>query len=131
MYIDTTNNALYYYTNGAWYTASLAVQNKPAGTTYSLVLGDIGKSIYVTTASFTTVTVPAASSVAFPLGTTITIINQSGGNITIPITSDTMYLAGAGTTGTRTLSNFGVATLIKVSGLSSAGVWFISGSGLT
>ena len=51
--------------------------------------------------------------------------------VTIAITTDTMYLSSAGTTGSRTLAQYGSATAIKVAGLSSAGVWLISGSGLT
>jgi hypothetical protein len=38
-----------------------------------------------------------------------------------------MYLAGAGTTGTRTLAAFGVATLLKL----TSTTWIISGNGLT
>jgi hypothetical protein len=38
-----------------------------------------------------------------------------------------MYLAGAGTTGSRTLAAYGVATAIKVTSTS----WIISGNGLT
>ena len=46
---------------------------------------------------------------------------------TIAITTDTMYLAGTGTTGTRTLAQYGMATAIKM----TATTWMISGSGLT
>jgi hypothetical protein len=51
--------------------------------------------------------------------------------VSIAITTDTMYLSSAGTTGTRTLAQYGSATAIKVSGVSSSGIWVISGSGLT
>jgi hypothetical protein len=66
--------------------------------------------------------------VAFPIGTAVTFINQNGaGVITIAITSDTMRLAGAGTTGNRTLAANGIATAIKVTSTE----WIISGTGLT
>jgi hypothetical protein len=64
--------------------------------------------------------------VPFPVGTTITFINMIN-TVTIAITTDTMYLAGAGTTGSRTLAAYGMATAVKVTSTS----WIISGNGLT
>lgn len=97
---------------------------------YTLVIGDSGKSIYHPSADTTARiwTIPANSSVAFPVGTAITFINDtSAGVITIAITSDTLVLAGAGTTGSRTLAASGMATAIKMTSTR----WMISGSGLT
>jgi hypothetical protein len=100
---------------------------------YTLVLADAGKHIYhpASDANVRTYTIPAASSVAYPIGTAITFVNLSASVVTIAITSDTMYLSSAGTTGSRSLAQYGTATALKVAGLSSAGVWVISGSGLT
>jgi hypothetical protein len=104
-------------------------QNATSSTT--LTISDAGKHIYVTTSS-QTITIPAASSVPYPIGTAITFIaGPSATTVTIAITSDTMRLAGAGTTGSRTLAAHGMATAVKVSGVSSAGVWYINGVGLT
>ena len=97
---------------------------------YTLVLGDSGEQIFHPSADTTarTWTIPANSSVAFPIGTAVTFINQNGaGVITIAITSDTMRLAGAGTTGSRTLAANGIATAIKITSTE----WIISGTGLT
>lgn len=97
---------------------------------YTLVLADAGGHILHPSADTTarTFTIPANSSVAFPIGTAITFINQNGaGNVTISITTDTMRLAGAGTTGSRTLAANGVATALKI----AATEWIISGGGLT
>lgn len=97
---------------------------------YTLVLGDSGYHIFHPSAdtSARTWTIPANSSVAFPIGTAVTFINQNGaGVITISITTDTMRLAGAGTTGSRTLAANGVATAIKITSTE----WIISGTGLT
>jgi hypothetical protein len=97
---------------------------------YTLVLADSGKHILHPSADTTarTFTIPANGSVAFPVGTAVTFINQdSAGAITIAITTDTMRLAGAGTTGSRTLAANGVATAIKVTSTE----WIISGTGLT
>ena len=97
---------------------------------YTLVLSDSGQHILHPSADTTarTFTIPANSSVAFPIGTAITFVNQNGaGVLTIAITSDTMRLAGAGTTGSRTLAANGVATAVKL----TATEWIISGSGLS
>jgi hypothetical protein len=106
-------------------------QNAQAGS-YTMVLADSGKHIYHASGDgAATYTIPAASSVAYPLGTAITFVNLSSTSISIAITTDTMYLAKDGTTGTRTLAQYGSATAIKVSGVSSSGIWLISGSALT
>jgi hypothetical protein len=106
-------------------------QNAQTGS-YTMVLADSGKHIYhASGAGAATYTIPAASSVAYPIGTAITFINLSATAISIAITTDTMYLSSAGTTGTRTLAQYGSATALKVSGVSSSGIWVISGSGLT
>jgi hypothetical protein len=102
-----------------------------SATTTTLVIGDAGKHIYVNT-SGQTLTIPAATAVAYPIGTTITFIaGPSASTVTIAITTDTLYLVGTGTTGSRTLAAHGMATAVKVSGTSSSGVWYINGSGLT
>jgi hypothetical protein len=106
-------------------------QNSQSGN-YTLVITDSGKHIYHPVgASAATYTIPAASSVAFPLGTVITFVNLAITNVTIDISSDSLYWMGSGSTGTRTLAPYGSASILKVSGINSAGVWIISGSGLT
>ena len=97
---------------------------------YELVLGDAGKHVYHPSADTTARiwTIPANASVAFPIGTAVTFINDdSAGVITIAITTDTMRLAGTGTTGSRTLAANGVATAVKM----TATTWIISGTGLS
>jgi hypothetical protein len=104
-------------------------QNSQSGA-YTLVLADSGKHILHPSADTTarTFTIPANSSVAYPIGTAITFINQNGaGVVTIAITTDTMRLSPAGTTGSRTLAANGSATCIKITSTE----WIISGSGLT
>jgi hypothetical protein len=95
---------------------------------YTLVASDAGKHIYFsgTTAS-QIITIPANGSVAYQIGTTITFINLASVSVSIAITTDTMYLAGPGTTGTRTLAAYGMATAVKITSTS----WIISGNGLT
>jgi hypothetical protein len=96
---------------------------------YTLVLGDSGDHIFHPSSdnNARTFTIPANSSVAFPIGTAVTFINMAVANVTIAITTDTMYLSSAGTTGSRTLAQYGSATAIKITSTN----WLISGSGLT
>ena len=93
---------------------------------YTLVAGDAGKHIYYTVTG-QTATIPANSSVAYQIGTAITFVTAPSVSLSIAITTDTMYLAGTGTTGTRTLAALGMATAVKI----TATTWIISGNGLT
>lgn len=104
-------------------------QNSQSGA-YTLVLADSGKHLLHPSADTTarTFTIPANSSVAYPIGTAITFINQNAaGVVTIAVTTDTMRLSPAGTTGSRTLAANGSATCVKITSTE----WIISGSGLT
>ena len=93
---------------------------------YQLVLADRGKSILMNGTSLT-LTIPANSNVAFPIGTVIIIVNVNSTALSIAITTDTLTLANSTTTGTRTLARNGLATCVKIGSTS----WLISGAGLT
>ena len=113
-------------------TFSLGYLNIPQNSqsaAYGLVLEDAGKHILHPTAdnNARTFTIPANASIAYPIGTAITIINQIN-TVTIAITTDTLTLFPGGTTGSRTLAAGNVATIVKVASTS----WIITGtSGLT
>lgn len=110
-------------------TAPTVTQNSQS-TAYTTVLADAGKQLYHPSADTTarTWTIDSNANVAFPIGTVITFVNDtSGGVITIAITSDTLVLAGAGTTGSRTLAASGIATALKITSTR----WIINGTGLT
>ena len=97
---------------------------------YTLVLADQGEHILHPSADTTarTFTIPSNASVAFPIGTAVTFVNQNGaGTVTIAITTDTMRLAGLGTTGSRTLTANGIATAVKITSTE----WLISGTNLS
>jgi hypothetical protein len=98
-------------------------------TAYTTVLADSGKVIFhpSTDANVRTFTIDSNANVAYPLGTAITFINMTSNVVTIAITTDTMYLSSAGTTGSRSLAQYGSATTIKM----TSTTWLISGSGLT
>lgn len=94
---------------------------------YTLVLADAGKHLLhpATDNNARTFTIPANSSVAFPIGTTIFFVNEIN-TVTIAITTDTLTFANDNTTGSRTLAAGGVATAIKI----TATKWIISGAGV-
>lgn len=73
-------------------------------------------------------TIPANSSVAYPVNAELDLINQNAaGVVTLSITTDTMRLAGAGTTGNRTLAANGWARARKITSTE----WIIRGEGVT
>ena len=77
---------------------------------YTLVLADSGKMVEMGVASGNTLTVPPNSSVAFPIGTTITVLQTGAGQCTLT--------AGAGVTvngnpGLKLRGQWSSATLIK------------------
>ena len=96
---------------------------------YTTVLADAGKHIFHPSgdANARTFTIDSNANVAYPIGTAITFINMTSQVVTIAITTDTMYLSSAGTTGSRSLAQYGSATAIKITSTN----WLISGSGLT
>lgn len=100
-------------------------QNSKSGA-YTLTAADAGKHIYYT-ANGQTLTIPSNSSVPFPIGTTIVVVNGSGVSTTIAISSDTLRLANSASTGNRTLASNGMATLLKINSTE----WIASGNGLT
>jgi hypothetical protein len=77
---------------------------------YTLVLADSGKMVEMSVASANTLTVPPNSSVAFPIGTTLTVLQTGAGQCTLT--------AGAGVTvngtpGLKLRTTWSSATLIK------------------
>lgn len=106
--------------------AGLAVTDKSAD--YTFVLGDANLAYRHPLADDNprTWTIPS-SAVAYPIGTTLTIVNEIN-VLTIAITTDVLTLQGANTTGSRTLAAGNQCTALKV----SATRWTIIGSsGLT
>ena len=93
----------------------------------TLIASDAGKHYYGANTNPTTITIPLNSSVAFGNGTAISIINQGTGNITIAnVAGVQLYLAGNAIGGNRTLTSYGMATLLKV----QVNTWFINGTGV-
>ncbi len=125
--ISGANNTL--TVDGTNAVGYLNIPQNSQSAAYTLVLADAGKHILhpSTDANARTFTIPANSSVAFPIGTAVTFVNMTSQVVTIAITSDTLTLSPAGTSGSRSLAQFGSATALKI----GATQWLISGSGLT
>jgi hypothetical protein len=134
---DTTYIVVWDSINNTFTTMSLpdaaAVTGIPQNSqsaNYTTVADDAQKHLLHPSADTTarTFTIAANAAVAYPIGTVITFVNQNAaGVLTIAVTSDTMRLAGAGTTGNRTLAANGVCTALKI----TTTEWIISGTGLT
>lgn len=110
-------------TSGAGY---MGMPQNSTGTGITLAATDAGKHIYVTTTG-QTITIPANGTVAFPIGTTIVVVNADSVSTSIAITSDTLRLANSSSTGPRTLASNGMCTLLKV----ASTTWIASGNGLS
>ena len=77
---------------------------------YTLVLSDVGKIVEMNVASGNTLTVPPNSSVTFPIGSTITILQTNSGQTTLtPGAGVTIN----GTPGLKLRAQWSSATLIK------------------
>jgi hypothetical protein len=96
-------------------------QNSQTGA-YTLVAGDNGKHINITTGG---VTIPSG---VFSVGNVVSIFNDSGSNQTITQGgSVTLRLAGSATTGNRVLAQYGLCSVLAV----GSNEFVISGAGLT
>jgi hypothetical protein len=113
-------------------TDAVGFRNVPQNSqsaSYTAVLADSGKHIFhpASDANARTFTIPSNASVAYPIGTVLAFSNMTSQVVTISINSDTMYLGGQGTTGNRSLAQYGVANALKITSTS----WIITGTGLT
>jgi hypothetical protein len=97
--------------------------------TYTLVAADSGKHLYRagTATGVAQWVIPSNAQVAFDPGTPVTMVNDGTGNVTVAINSDTLVFAGTGATGSRTLPQYGMASILKVTSTR----WLISGAGVS
>jgi len=112
--------------NGFGYTG--LPQNATTTGSYTVTVADAGKHIYASATR--TVTIPANSALALPVGTTLTFITTASATMTITLTTDSLLLAGAATQPggqSRTLAPYGMATAVKI----ASTTWIISGNGLS
>jgi hypothetical protein len=93
----------------------------------TLAATDAGRHYYSTLATANTLTIANNTSVSWTVGTAITIVNRGTANITIAQgTGVSLYLAGNSTSGNRTMTTYGMSTLMNV----AANIWMINGTGV-
>jgi hypothetical protein len=94
----------------------------------TLAATDAGRHYYSTLATANTLTIANNTSVSWSVGTAISIVNRGSGNITIAQgTGVSLYLAGNSSAGNRTVTTYGMATLLNV----AANIWMINGTGVS
>jgi len=96
----------------------------------TLALGDENSTYHRTSADTTarTWTIPANSAVPFKIGTKWRLLNMgASGDISVPITTDTLKWLPTGGTGTRTIAPNGYLDIEKI----TATTWICSGVGVT
>lgn len=128
--IASMTNANHDHTDAAGGGVLSVIPQVSVSAAKTFALSDAGKNQLHPSADTTARiwTIDANATVAFPVDTVLMFTNQdSAGVLTIAITTDTMRLAGAGTTGSRTLAANGVAFAIKLTSTE----WLIDGTGLT
>jgi hypothetical protein len=112
-------------------TTDLGFRGVPLTThdaTYTFVIDDAGKGALHTSGSAHTWTIPPVSSVAYPAGSTIVLVNTGAGAVTIARGAGVaLRIAGASTDGSKTLAQYGIATLF----MPVADTWYISGAGVS
>lgn len=96
---------------------------------YTATLLDVGKHIIHPSGAGAadTFTIPSNAAVQIPVGSTLTFVNDAADSVSISINSDTLVLAGTGSTGTRTLGSNGIATALKI----TTTKWQIAGVNLS
>ncbi len=95
--------------------------NEITSTTYTFVIGDAGKLVTSANGSDQTLTVPANSAVAFPIGTQINVLRKGSGNTTIHTAGTPNLYAADGALVLRV--QYSSCTLIKV----ATDTWYVIG----
>lgn len=98
--------------------------SNPQVVDYTINLTDRGRCIDTNS----DVTIPKDDSIPFPPGSTVGIANTTNVSIQIiPATDVSLVVAGTGTTGTRTLAGYGMATIRYMGN----NIWYIIGAGVS
>jgi hypothetical protein len=103
---------------------SNVVINEQSGTSYTLSLTDNGKLIKMTSASANTITVPLDSSVNFPIGATIAVVQYGDGTLTVQGASGVTVNSTAGSASASVSDKYAGGQLYKM----SANQWLLIGS---
>jgi hypothetical protein len=99
--------------------------NDQTGTTYTPVLNDQYQVLITrSNASASTLTIPSNASVAFPVGTVITVLNKGAGVVTISGAGGVTVLSAGAVAASPTLAQYKSCALMQT----SANNWYVVGS---
>lgn len=99
--------------------------NDQTGTSYTPVLADQYQVLITrSNASASTLTIPTNASVAFPVGTVITVLNKGAGAVTISGASGVTVLSAGATAASPVLNQYKSAALMQV----AANTWYVVGA---
>lgn len=99
--------------------------NDQTGTTYTPVLADQYQVMITrSNASASTLTIPTNASVAFPVGTVITVLNKGAGTVTISGAGGVTVLSAGATAASPTLAQYKSCALIQT----AANAWYVVGA---
>jgi hypothetical protein len=107
---DVTLTGTQTLTNKTLTAPVITIATSAQTASYTLVLTDQSDLVEISNASANTLTVPLNSSVAFPVGTTITVLQTGAGQTTITPTGGVTI---NGTPGLKLRAQWSSATLIK------------------
>ena len=126
-YISVTSSGIMNFTDSGGIARPIGYRNIPLTTkttSFQIDLPYVGEGISTTAG----ITVPPNSTTAFTIGDTVTIYNNSASSITItPGAGVTLRLVGTSTTGSRTVAQRGLCTLLKI----GVDEWVASGGGVS
>lgn len=109
---------------GATGSGGVEAVNAQTGTTYTFVLTDKDDLVTASNASAQTYTIPLNSSVAFPTGSLVNLIQIGAGQVTVVGAGGvTVASTGATSASPKTRVQFSVLTLIKA----GADSWYVTG----
>jgi len=123
---SAATNDVVYYNGSSWVNKNInsipVSTNAQTGTTYTTVLADAGKIVEASNASAITLSVPTNASVAYPVGTQITILQTGVGQVTVAaVNSGTTTING--TPGLKLRAQWSSAVLTK----RATDVWVLTG----
>jgi hypothetical protein len=99
--------------------------NDQTGTSYTPVLTDQYQVLITrSNASASTLTIPTNASVAFGVGTVITVLNKGAGAVTISGAGGVTVLSAGATAASPSLAQYKSAALIQV----AANTWYVVGA---
>jgi hypothetical protein len=99
--------------------------NDQTGTTYTPVLNDQYQVLLTrSNASASTMTIPTNASVAFPVGTVITVLNKGAGAVVISGAGGVTILSAGATAASPSLAQYKSAACIKT----ASDTWYVVGA---